>query len=183
MGAEQFGEGDLALGGKESSGGVTEAAKEVFRENLKKSQAATKQIRTEEGKKQTYNNALAQLVSWMLKQGGYDFIVLLIADLVEANIPSDLILAVLSLEFTEAYDRAHNTVLSISASSDTKAMVQQTAMTGTGIFSEKIQGFIATWGERVIFNAMKEPEEVLETIIHVDTWKIHPSLVSKLLLL
>lgn len=165
---DNYREGDLpidAQGGGE--GGVSEAAREQFQENLRKGQAAVRQIRKDEAKHKAFDNTLAHFVSQLLQTGGYDQVVLLIAELVNANVPSDFLLAILSLQWEELAKHAElngTELLVLSFSSE---------MIPSSLF-ERFQN----WKERVSFDAQQYAEQVLETIIQVETWQIHPSLIT-----
>ena len=158
------------------SEGVSEAAKEAFRENLKKSQAAVKQIKRQEGKAKAFDNTLAVLVTSLLQQGGNDQVVLLIASLVDSNIPSDMILAILSLEYTQAYEKAEATAR-IHEEKNSE-LLQKMQFGESELFSPELQVTITSWAERIVFNSFKDAQQVLETIIHVETWKIQPALIT-----
>lgn len=163
-----------AQGGQ--SEGVSEAAREAFREQQRSAQAAKAQLKRDEGKAKTFDNTLAVLVSQLLQQGGHDHVVVLVASLVESNIPSDVTLAILSLEYETAYQRAM-TVLQSFQDGQTQ-LVQKMNVSELAVFSPNIQSQLLTWAERIIANALKDAGQVLETIIHVDTWQIHPSLTA-----
>lgn len=163
-----------AQGGQ--SEGVSESAREAFREQQRSAQAAKVQLKRDEGKAKTFDNTLAVLVSQLLQQGGHDHVVVLVASLVESNIPSDVILAILSLEYAEAYRRAE---IALSSFQDTKAVLaQKINVSELTVFAPNIQSQLIVWAERIIANALKDAGQVLETIIHVDTWQINPSLTA-----
>lgn len=75
----------------------SEAAKEAFREEMKRAQQARKQLQKEEGKAKKNDDKLAQIIVQFLGQTGGTELFLLISRCVAQNIPSELIIAVLSL--------------------------------------------------------------------------------------
>ena len=163
---DNYREGDLPVD-TQGEGGVSEGAREQFQENLRKSQAAAKQIRKDESKHKAFDNTLAHFVSQLLQKGGHDQIVMLIAELVAVNVPSDFLLAVLSLQWetlAKPFDLENTALISVSFSAD--------------IIPHSVNDQFQRWKERILFDAQKYAEQILETIIQVETWKIHPALVT-----
>lgn len=164
---DNYREGDLPLDAQGGEGGVSEAAREQFQENLRKGQAAVKQIRKDEAKHKAFDNTLAHFVSQLLQTGGYDQVVLLIAELVNANVPSDFLLAVLSLQWEE-----------LAKSIDLNGVELITPAFSLDIIPFSLSDQFQRWKERISFDAQQYAEQVLETIIQVETWQIHPSLIA-----
>lgn len=140
---------------------VSEAAKEKFQENLRKSQAAQKKASIAEKKFKGYDDTLAKIIQYMLQQGGYDKIIYLIADLVENNVPSDFILAILSIINEDARNQA---VMRI----DEKLWkIYDLALT----FESEIENKMYEWVNIIYSCAIVDKEKVLSSLINHDTWE------------
>lgn len=175
--ADNYREGDVPLGGQEQQS-VSEAAREQFQEQLRSAQAAVKQIKKDEGAAKAFDNTLAHIISSILQQGGYDHIIVLISDLIESNVPSDFLLALLSLIFEEAYQKAQQKLL--AEGTQQVALLGQNNFSGNTFssFPHEKQIQLRDWGDLIVQISFKDAEKVLETVIKIETWDIHPSLLA-----
>lgn len=89
--------GDFELFGAPAAKEQDEKADEQFREEMKRAQKAMQQLQKEEGKARAHDDKLAQIIVQFLSQTGGTDLFLLISRCVAQDIPSELIIAVLSL--------------------------------------------------------------------------------------
>jgi hypothetical protein len=89
--------GDFELFGAPAAKEHDEKSDEKFREEMKRAQKAMQQLQKEEGKARAHDDKLAQIIVQFLSQAGGTDLFLLISRCVAQDIPSELIIAVLSL--------------------------------------------------------------------------------------
>ncbi|MBU0706062.1 hypothetical protein KJ657_00505 [Patescibacteria group bacterium] len=91
--------GDFELFGAPAAKEHDEKSDEQFREEMKRAQQAMQQLQKEEGKARAHDDRLAHIIVQFLSQqgGGGTDLFLLISRCVAQDIPSELIIAVLSL--------------------------------------------------------------------------------------
>ena len=140
---------------------VSEAAKEKFNENLRKAQAAQKKAAITEKKFKGYDNTLAVIIQYMLSKGGYDKIIYLVADLIENNVPSDFILAILSIVDENANKQANMRI------NDMLWKIYDLALS----FDSKIENQMYEWVNVIYSCAIVDKEKVLSSLINHDTWE------------
>jgi len=87
--------------GKETAG----ESQEKFSERYRQNQAAIKKIRRDEKKKKAQDDSLAAIISAFLQQKSKSGFFILISRLVAKNVPSDLILAILALDYAPAAEK------------------------------------------------------------------------------
>ena len=80
----------------------TQESQEKFSERYRQNQAAIKKGKKDEKKKHDQDESLAAIIVQFLHQTGHTALFLLISRLVARNIPSDLILAIISLIYHPA---------------------------------------------------------------------------------
>lgn len=144
---------------------VSESAREQFAENLRKSQAAQKAAQIQEQKFKWYDNTLAAIVQWFLQAWGFDKIIILIADLVEHNVPSDFILAILSIISEDALKQVNLRL------QDWKFRSFDLTLT----FSDNLKSKIYSWVSLIYSSALVDKERILSSLINSDTWECLPS--------
>lgn len=150
-------------------GESSEAAQEKFKENLKKTQAAIKQLKKDEGKAKSYDFSLAQFVTNLLKSGGSSQMIFLISDLIEKNVPSSFILALLSLQYSDA---EKYTAKYLEASEITAIIPRNSIEKSFSDIPSQYQEDIKLWGDSIVKIGLLNPEDVFETIIQVETWEL-----------
>jgi hypothetical protein len=149
-----------APGGKEKA----QESDEQFQERYRQAQAAIKRIKKQEGKKKQDDNLLAQIIVQFLNDPNYTQFFILISHLVSKDIPSDIILAIISLIYEPAE----------------AALVER--------FPEQISpghlhannqraDLIDEWVKRIFLVATAEPHRVLETILD-HNWQIDEELTQ-----
>ncbi|MDH5596577.1 MAG: hypothetical protein OEY44_00610 [Candidatus Peregrinibacteria bacterium] len=89
--------GDFELFGAPAAKEHDEKNDEQFREEMKRAQQARQQLHKEEGQARAHDDKLAQIIVQFLGQAGNTDLFLLISRCVSQNIPSEIIIAVLSL--------------------------------------------------------------------------------------
>lgn len=85
-----------------------EKSDEQFREQMKRAQKSMQQLKKEEGKARAHDDKLAQIIVQFLSQTGGTDLFLLISRCVAQDIPSELIIAVLSLVDRKASEEIEN---------------------------------------------------------------------------
>jgi len=162
--ADQLRENEgLEVGGAQE--GVSESAREAFREQAAQNQAAIKQIRTQEGKAKKYDQTVVNVIIQLLNSGKqHDHLVVLMSSLIEIGTPSDFLLALITLQFPEV---KANLSLDLNNLTNYSAKYPITPNTPPEIID---------WLNLIINCATKDGVEILEKLIQIDTWQIHPSL-------
>ena len=150
---------------------LSESAKEQFSDNIKKWQKAAKQQKVAELKAKQYDDTLASVLTSMLSWGDCDFLVILISNLIDNNVPSDFILAILSISNVEAEERV---VTKTNEWGVYEFWEWWTSLInyGDNEFSSKI----INWINLIYSIAIIEKDEVLASIIDHNTWKCIPAL-------
>ena len=146
-----------APGGQE----MTKEQHEQFQEQYRQNQAAAKQVRAEEKKAKQQDDMLAGLISQFLKNGNRGAHFLLIARLLAKNIPSDLILALISLIEPAAQIVIKEKLAQLpkaETSSDKKG----------GIFPAKVKANIDLWTNGINAIAVHEARRLVKTAIEPD---------------
>jgi hypothetical protein len=133
----------------------SEKSDEKFREKYRQAQAQIKKIKREESSKKKDDNSLADAIIRFLGQPNRSGFFILISRLVAANVPSDLILAIISLIdppseklITEKFGR-----------------ISQKFPVPRINFETKKEDEIGSWGRRILAVAFLEPERILKTVL------------------
>jgi len=144
----------------------SEKAQEAYKEWIKSQQKAIKKIKAEEKKAKVYDDSLWVVIKKFLNDWDKDFLIILIANLVEKNVPSDFILSIILPISQIANEKVilrlenwwvWNLGLSIQIDSD---------------FKQKI----FDWINMIYSVAILEKEWVLDSIVDHNTWKPIPGL-------
>lgn len=144
----------------------SEKLNEAFKEWIKAQQKAIKKIKADEKKAKVFDDSLWDVIKKFLADWDKDFLITLIANLVEKNVPSDFILAIIMPISHLANEKIilklenwwiWNLWLSIQIDSD---------------FKQKIFDWI-----NIIYSvAILEKEWVLDSIVDHNLWKPIPGL-------
>lgn len=144
----------------------SEKLNEAFKEWIKAQQKAIKKIKADEKKAKVFDDSLWDVIKKFLADWDKDFLITLIANLVEKNVPSDFILAIIMPISNLANEKIilklenwwiWNLWLSIQIDSD---------------FKQKIFDWI-----NIIYSvAILEKEWVLDSIVDHNLWKPIPGL-------
>lgn len=144
----------------------SEKLNEAFKEWIKARQKAKKKIKSDEKKAKVFDDSLWDVIKKFLADWDKDFLITLIANLVEKNVPSDFILAIIMPISNLANEKIilklenwwiWNLWLSIQIDSD---------------FKQKIFDWI-----NIIYSvAILEKEWVLDSIVDHNLWKPIPGL-------
>ena len=143
-----------------------EKSEEKFRDEMKRAQQALAQLQKEEGKAKANDHKLAKILIQFLSQPENTDLFLLISRTIAQDIPSELILAVISLidknaseeikgylESAEGEKPAENKALTVTENKDFKSLSPDQKKT--------IDKWISTINEV----ALKKPHRVLESLI------------------
>ena len=172
---EHYQEGDIPEHSGQAGEG-REQSKERFQEKLKKTKAQIKKIHQEEKKKKIFNTSLSGIIVHLLKKGDNDEIIVLISDLVESNVPSDFILSIISIYIKEAEIYITNQGELVLTTGHSQKLVLSNIKNNK--FSPEVNAKITNWGNLVVKIALQDAQKVLETVIQVETWSTHPSLIK-----
>ena len=154
------------VGGLDSfdSQGVSEASEqsqEQFREGLRQSQIAAKQQQKDEGKARQKDDQLAKIIVQFLAQPNHTDLFLLISRCVSQNIPSEVIIAVLSLIDRTAYVEMEN-ILNEADPSQLPAVIENQ---GLHELSKGQMQSINQWLNNIHLVASKKPFRMLESVL------------------
>lgn len=156
-------------------GAVSEASEmsdEQFRDQMKKAQSAIKKLKKDEGKAKTQDNNLAQIIVKFLNQHGNTDLFLLISRAVAQDIPSELILTVISL----VDKNASKEVFALLKAGEEEIGKQETSK-NTSLIVKQFSDFqslspehkaaIDAWIENIQRISIKSPHRTLDTIIEM----------------
>ncbi len=150
---------DLMMGGAVSEG--NEMSDEQFNEEMRKTQAAVKQLQKEEGHAKQQDSDLAGIIVQFLGQPENTGLFLLISRVIAQNIPSELIIAIIALiddaatAQVEAYLQAGNV--------DPGQALQKQADFGS--LPPEHKEVIDQWIRNLDTVAASKPHRTLETIV------------------
>ncbi len=147
-----------APGGQEKAG----ESQEQFSERYRQNQAVIQQIRRDEAKKHAQDDSLAEIIVAFLRDPGKSAFFLLISRLVARNIPSDLILAIISLIYAPASEKIEEKLLSLSAGNS----LQKTEKSGP--FSPEVKTQIDAWTNTIARICDAEARRILDTATEAD---------------
>lgn len=155
--------GDFELFGAPAAKEHDEKSDEKFREEMKRAQQAMQQLQKEEGQARAHDDKLAQIIVQFLSQqggSGTDFF-LLISRCVAQDIPSELIIAVLSLVDRKASEEIANILK--EAKKETALAVPQYKEVHTLNAAQKLA--IDKWIQNISIAAAHKPHRTLDTVL------------------
>ena len=155
--------GDFELFGAPAAKEQDEKSDERFREEMKRAQKAMQQLQKEEGKARAHDDKLAQIIVHFLSQqsgGGTDFF-LLISRCVAQDIPSELIIAVLSLIDRDASEEIESILK--EAKKDTALIVPQYKDVHVLNAAQKLA--IDKWIKNITTAAAHKPHRTLDSVL------------------
>lgn len=145
---------------------ASEKNQEAYKDSIKAQQKAIKKIKKDEAKAKVFDDSLWAVIKQFLEDWDKDFLISLIANLVEKNVPSDFILAIILPISHIANEKivlklekkwVWNLWLSIQINSE---------------FKQKIYDWI-----NIIYSvSLLEKEWILNSIVDHNTWKPIPGL-------
>lgn len=155
--------GDFELFGAPAAKEHDEKSDEKFREEMKRAQKAMQQLQKEEGKARAHDDKLAQIIVQFLSQqgGGGTDLFLLISRCVAQDIPSELIIAVLSLVDRKASEE----IVSIlkEAKTDSALVVPQYKDVHTLNAAQKKA--VDDWIRNITTAAAHKPHRTLDSVL------------------
>jgi len=154
--------GDLEQFGAPVAKEADEKSDEQFREQMKRAQQAMQQLQKEECKARSHDDKLAQIIVQFLAQqdGGTDFF-LLISRCVAQDIPSELIIAVLSLIDREASEEIENILA--EAKKDTALVVPKYKDVHVLNAAQKLA--VDEWIRNITVAAAHKPHRTLDSLL------------------
>lgn len=140
-----------------------EKSDEQFREQMKRAQKARKQLQKEEGKARSNDDKLAQIiVQFLSQQGGTGTdLFLLISRCVAQDIPSELIIAVLSLVDRKASEEIENIIK--EAKQDAALVVP--AYKDVHTLNPAQKKAIDDWIKNITIAAAHKPHRTLDSVL------------------
>ena len=145
---------------------LSEKAQEQAQKKIKDWVKAIKKIKAEEKKAKVFDDSLWVVIKQFLEDWDKDFLISLIANLVEKNVPSDFILSII-LPISEI------------AREKTISKVQESWINNLWLQIQTSDDFrkkIAEWIDLIYSVAILEKEWVLNSIIDHNSWKPIPGL-------
>lgn len=153
--------GDFELFSAPAAQEHDEKSDEQFHEDMKRAQQALQQLYKEEGKARTHDNRLAQIIVQFLMGAGGNDLFLLISRCVAQDIPSELIIAVLSLVDRQASEEIVNILKEVKAS--TALVVPQYQHVHT--FTPAQKQAIDEWIRHISIAASHKPHRTLDSLL------------------
>lgn len=147
----------------EGGGGVSEQAKEAMAEETRKAAAQQKRDRKDEATAKQKDNKLAELIMRMI-QTKDDRLMLLIARLLEKNVPVTFILGILALNHPELHDTI-DLHLSFETLSDEKLMLSD-GKNLPAVFSDDTMQSLDEWANKLFQNASAHPIRHIHSLAH-----------------
>lgn len=151
----------------------SEVSDEKFQEQMRKTQAAVKRLQKEEGQAKKNDSNLAKIIVQFLGQSGNTNLFLLISRVVAQNIPSELIIAILSLvdkhaeKETKGYlSGEKGKALTVHRKADFKSL------------DPKHKKDIDEWVHDMFQVAAKRPHLVLDNMVNKASFEISPTLIQ-----
>jgi len=144
-----------------------EMNKEQFRDEMKKTQQALAQLQKEEGKAKANDHKLAQILVQFLSQPENTDLFLLVSRAVANNIPSELILAIISLIDKKASEEVKVFLESSeeqSPSPESKALTIAKNKNFQSLSPDQ-KKTIDNWINRINEVSFKKPHRVLESVV------------------
>jgi len=143
-----------APGGKEK----VQESDEHFQERYRQAQSQIKQIKKDESKHKRNDNQLAKVIVRFLGQKNHTSLFLLISKLIAADVPSDLILAVISLIDNDCAD-----LIAVKVAEGNLQI--QSAKVATAAISKSNQERVAQWGAVIGAVAFSRPVRNFQAIV------------------
>lgn len=153
--------GDFELFSAPAAKEHDEKADEAFREQMKQAQQAMHQLQKEEGKARAHDGNLAQIIVNFLSHAGGTDLFLLISRCVAHDIPSELIIAVLSLVDAKASEEVSN----ILRGANQSAALIVPEYRETHALSPVQKQAIDDWLKKIMMVAAHKPHRTLETVL------------------
>jgi len=158
--------GDFEMFGAPVAKESNEQSDEQFREEMKRAQKGRQQLKKEEGKARANDDKLAQIIVQFLAQDGNTDLFLLISRCVALNIPSEVIIAVLSLVDRSASEEIEN----ILKETDKNALTVPDHSDIHSLSGGQKQA-IDNWLKNITAAAYSKPHRTLESILIKKTAK------------
>ena len=139
-----------------------EMSDEKFQKEMQRSQQALQQLQKEEGQAKGHDNSLAAIIIQFLNKPQHTDLFLLISRTVAQNIPSELLIAILSLVDKKAQEEVKDLLKGGNAPKKALAVHQKADFQTLSPAHKKA---IDTWISHMAEVASKKPHRVLETVV------------------
>lgn len=153
--------GDFELFGAPAAKEHDEKSDEKFREEMKRAQKSMQQLQKEEGKARAHDDKLAQIIVQFLSQAGGTDLFLLISRCVAQDIPSELIIAVLSLVDRKASEEIENILR--ESKQDSALVVPK--YNDVDILNAAQKLAIDEWIKNITMAAAHKPHRTLDSVL------------------
>ncbi len=158
---ESFGGFDSAREGASSGAEVSQEALERFQEQARRTAAQAKQDQKQERQKKQQDNALARIIVQFLQNPRFSGFFVVISRALSKNIPSDFLLAILSLIHKEAFDEITKKELPTADLSENF----------TAKFPPQFSLPLQQWNLMMVSVATAEPQAGLESMVD-EAWEV-----------
>lgn len=163
------------FGGIEDTGGVDEASFEKFKERVKAAQAQIKALQKGEQKVRKKEEKLIKILLRFVKNHQKKDIMLLIARLLEQNIPSIFILSIVLLGNEDVLNEEESkTFLTAPESSKEVEEMSLSTMDKDQLLPVKLKVRIDEWLKSIMSSALENPHKLLLTSLDSDKQIILP---------
>ncbi|MBU1018047.1 hypothetical protein KKA33_03390 [Patescibacteria group bacterium] len=143
-----------------------EMGDEQFHDEMKRTQQALKQLQQEEGQAKGYDNSLATIIVHFLSQPQNTDLFLLVSRTVAQNLPSELIIAILSLVDKKAAKEVKGLLEEGEVSSKHKGKALILHQKGDfQTLAPEHKKAIDHWTQNMFQVASKKPHRILESIV------------------
>lgn len=153
--------GDFEFMGAPAAQEADEKSDEKFREEMKRAQQSKKQLQKEEGKARAHDDKLAQIIVQFLASASGTDLFLLISRCVAQDIPSELIIAVLSLVDRQASEEIANI---LKEAKEASALVVPQYKDMHTLSPEQKKG-IDAWIKNITAAAAHKPHRTLDSVL------------------
>ena len=156
--------GDFELFSAPAAKEADEKGDEQFREQMAAAQAGMQALQKEEGQARVQDTNIAKIIVGFLSDGHTDLF-LLISRCVGQNIPSELILAVLSLVDKRSFEEVAGFLRGKAEAAETSAHLVKKAKGHFTSLSADQKKEIDDWVHRITTVAVKRPQKCLESLV------------------
>jgi len=162
--------------GFESSDGIDQASFEKFKERMKAAAAQIKALKKGEQKQRQKEEKLIKILLKFVKSSKKQDIMVLIARLLEQNVPAVFVLSVVMLGNEEYFDDEEGRKLLIEGEklkneADGKSLA---FLDGEHVLPLKLKIEIDAWMKNIFIQATEEPQRVLKAVFDEDGMLILP---------
>lgn len=151
------------FGDVDDSGGVDEASFEKFKERVKAAQSQIKALKKGEQKVRKKEEKLVKILLRFVKNHQKNDIMLLIARLLEQNVPAIFILSIVLLGNEDVLSEEEQTLLKAPAQTPETEEMSLATMDKDQLLPVKLKVRIDDWLKSIMLAALEDPHKLLQT--------------------